>query len=441
MKIVHSSRSSGHPARRAARAGRLRLAAHAADARDPPPDRRRRAHADEADRVPDQHARAAATVDQVALREALVGGRDRRRRARRDRPRAAAGRRPAADRAEPARRAARRLAPRSARARAMADMAVDNLLAALAGRGDAAPRRMTPRRRGRHRHELHAPADRRRRAASSRASRSSPGSARASTARGRLGEDAAAARARRAARASASRSATRAARGGDDLGRPRRRQRRRVRRAACSDALGFAARILSGDEEAQLTFAGATARRGAERVPGDRHRRRLDRARARPRGEVTGTSRPQIGVVRHSERHLHTDPPTAAELDALARRRRDSRRTSRRVARIDDRDRRRRHADPVRGDRPRTGPLRPGADRGPRPHRASAWRELLDRLAALPLAERRADPWPRPRPRTRDRRRDRDPARSSAVLRPRPASRPLSATSSGGSRSQPQREI
>ncbi len=48
-------------------------------------------------------------VDQVALREALGAGRDRRRRARRHRPRAAAGRRPAARSAEPARRPARRL--------------------------------------------------------------------------------------------------------------------------------------------------------------------------------------------------------------------------------------------------------------------------------------------------------------------------------------------
>ena len=40
MEVLHSARSSGVPLRRAARARRLRLAARAAHARDPPPDRR-----------------------------------------------------------------------------------------------------------------------------------------------------------------------------------------------------------------------------------------------------------------------------------------------------------------------------------------------------------------------------------------------------------------
>ena len=51
--------------------------------------------------------------------------------------------------------------------------------------------------------------------------------------------------------------------------------------ARVSATLGFAARILSGDDEARLTYAGATYGREPRRVPGDRHRRRLDRARAR----------------------------------------------------------------------------------------------------------------------------------------------------------------
>ena len=34
----------------------------------------------------------------------------------------------------------------------------------------------------------------------------------------------------------------------------------RVRARACATTLGFEARILSGDEEARLTYAGATAR-------------------------------------------------------------------------------------------------------------------------------------------------------------------------------------
>lgn len=82
--------------------------------------------------------------------------------------------------------------------------------------------------------------------------------------------------------------------------------------------LGFPARILSGDEEARLTFAGATARRdepdpvlvidigggSTELVIG-------------VRDVVTFHVSTQIGVVRHSERHLHSDPPTASELAAL----------------------------------------------------------------------------------------------------------------------------
>jgi exopolyphosphatase/guanosine-5'-triphosphate,3'-diphosphate pyrophosphatase len=101
-------------------------------------------------------------------------------------------------------------------------------------------------------------------------------------------------------------SAVRDADNGDEFG-------RRV-----EEALGFPARILSGDEEAQLTFAGATAQRdddgpllvidvgggSTELVIGCRD-------------EVSFHVSTQIGVVRHSERHLHSDPPTTAELTEL----------------------------------------------------------------------------------------------------------------------------
>ena len=80
--------------------------------------------------------------------------------------------------------------------------------------------------------------------------------------------------------------------------------------------LGVSARTLTGEEEAHLTYRGATALRddaepllvidigggSTELVKG------LD--------EHVST---QNGVVRHSERHLHHDPPTPAELAALAR--------------------------------------------------------------------------------------------------------------------------
>ena len=76
---------------------------------------------------------------------------------------------------------------------------------------------------------------------------------------------------------------------------------------------GLDARTIAGDEEARLTFLGATS----ERAPGD----------ATPtlvidigggstefvvgRGdEVSFHVSTQAGVVRHTERHLATDPPT-----------------------------------------------------------------------------------------------------------------------------------
>jgi exopolyphosphatase/guanosine-5'-triphosphate,3'-diphosphate pyrophosphatase len=82
---------------------------------------------------------------------------------------------------------------------------------------------------------------------------------------------------------------------------------------------GLSARTLSGDEEARLTYRGATALRddhdpllvidigggSTELVVG-------------VRGEVSFHASTQNGVVRHTERHLHHDPPTARELEALA---------------------------------------------------------------------------------------------------------------------------
>jgi exopolyphosphatase / guanosine-5'-triphosphate,3'-diphosphate pyrophosphatase len=79
------------------------------------------------------------------------------------------------------------------------------------------------------------------------------------------------------------------------------------------------ARILDGAAEAQLTYRGATADRqpadttlvvdigggSTELVVGSDH-------------EVTYFASLQAGVVRHSERHLISDPPEAAELEALA---------------------------------------------------------------------------------------------------------------------------
>jgi exopolyphosphatase/guanosine-5'-triphosphate,3'-diphosphate pyrophosphatase len=84
---------------------------------------------------------------------------------------------------------------------------------------------------------------------------------------------------------------------------------------------GLEGRTLSGEEEARFTFRGASASPAAagagklvvidigggstELVIGEG-------------GEVDFHVSTQVGVVRHTERHLHDDPPTRGQLDALA---------------------------------------------------------------------------------------------------------------------------
>jgi exopolyphosphatase/guanosine-5'-triphosphate,3'-diphosphate pyrophosphatase len=82
---------------------------------------------------------------------------------------------------------------------------------------------------------------------------------------------------------------------------------------------GLSGGTLSGDEEARLSFLGATAGRtesapllvidigggSTEMIVGSG-------------GAVDFHVSTQVGVVRHSERHLRSDPPTADELAALA---------------------------------------------------------------------------------------------------------------------------
>lgn len=84
---------------------------------------------------------------------------------------------------------------------------------------------------------------------------------------------------------------------------------------------GLEARTIPGEEEARLSFLGATS----ERDPADpRAIVVLDIGGGSTefivgRGHDVGFHvSTQIGVVRLSERHLHTDPPAAAELAALA---------------------------------------------------------------------------------------------------------------------------
>jgi exopolyphosphatase / guanosine-5'-triphosphate,3'-diphosphate pyrophosphatase len=162
---------------------------------------------------------------------------------------------------------------------------------------------------------------------------------------------------------------------------------------AVRDRYGLEGRTLSGDEEARLTFLGATAARGddpeallvidigggsTELVVG-------------ARGEVEFHVSTQVGVVRHTERHLHSDPPAADELAALAAGAREV------IEAQVPAEVRSRPAGAVAVAGTATScasidleldPYDPDRVEG---HRLSAPRieELRDRLAALPLAERR----------------------------------------------------
>jgi exopolyphosphatase/guanosine-5'-triphosphate,3'-diphosphate pyrophosphatase len=100
-----------------------------------------------------------------------------------------------------------------------------------------------------------------------------------------------------------------------------------VRDAANGDAFiaelrerfSLTARILDGEEEARLTYRGATAQRP------ERHSALVIDIGGGSTELVVGSGPDvafhtslQVGVVRFSERHLSSDPPTPAELEALA---------------------------------------------------------------------------------------------------------------------------
>jgi exopolyphosphatase/guanosine-5'-triphosphate,3'-diphosphate pyrophosphatase len=82
---------------------------------------------------------------------------------------------------------------------------------------------------------------------------------------------------------------------------------------------GFDARTISGDEEARLTFLGATAGRsaGAETMVIDIGGGSTEYVTGRAGSEPGFHVSTRMGSVRHTERHLHTDPPTAEELAGL----------------------------------------------------------------------------------------------------------------------------
>ena len=89
--------------------------------------------------------------------------------------------------------------------------------------------------------------------------------------------------------------------------------------AELRERFALSARVLDGEEEARLTYLGATSEQppseptlvvdigggSTELIVGSGT-------------EISFHTSLQVGVVRHSERHIGSDPPTAVELEALA---------------------------------------------------------------------------------------------------------------------------
>jgi exopolyphosphatase/guanosine-5'-triphosphate,3'-diphosphate pyrophosphatase len=81
---------------------------------------------------------------------------------------------------------------------------------------------------------------------------------------------------------------------------------------------GFEARLLTGEEEAEMTYRGVCSRQAVAEsvlicdIGGGSTELVLG-----GRDGVTDRASLDIGCVRMSERHLHDDPPTPAQLDAL----------------------------------------------------------------------------------------------------------------------------
>lgn len=163
---------------------------------------------------------------------------------------------------------------------------------------------------------------------------------------------------------------------------------------AIRERYGLTPHILTGEDEARLTFRGATSERPEDQTPtlvidiGGGSTEFVIGTGHEPSFRVSN----QAGVVRQTERHIHHDPPEQAELDALA----DD------VQKIFERavpaEHRRAVAKAIAVAGTATSLAAIAQDLEPYdPEKvhgyvigASECEEILDRLAKLPLEERRA---------------------------------------------------
>jgi exopolyphosphatase/guanosine-5'-triphosphate,3'-diphosphate pyrophosphatase len=165
-------------------------------------------------------------------------------------------------------------------------------------------------------------------------------------------------------------------------------------RAATRERFGFDLRTISGDEEARLTFLGATSARADDEDPTlviDIGGGSTELVTGRPGADPDFHVSTQAGSVRQTERHLHDDPPTRHQLGSL---RGEVRGIIEDEVPADVRGRVARGI-AVAGTATQLAAIDLGLDSraGERVHghmlELNAVRGILDRLASVPLEERR----------------------------------------------------